>query len=139
MQVLLASGRVRNIGISNFSSAQLKDLVKNSDVKPAVYQLELHPYLMQEKWVDEHKAHGIALTAYSPLSNMTPTYGDRARDTSLLHSHGLLLDEKIITDIGKKSKCTPAQVVLAWGMSHGVSVIPKSKHEKYIRENPWVG
>jgi alcohol dehydrogenase (NADP+) len=132
MQVLLASGRVRNIGISNFSPAQLKDLVKNSDIKPAVHQMELHPYLIQEKWVDEHKAHGIALTAYSPLGNMNPTYGDRG---STLLSNSLLLEEKVIKDIGKKRNCTPAQVVLAWGMSRGVSVIPKSKHEEYIKEN----
>jgi alcohol dehydrogenase (NADP+) len=133
MQVLLASGRVRNIGISNFSPAQLKDLVENSDIKPAVHQMELHPYLMQEKWVDEHKKHGIALTAYSPLGNMNPTYGDRT--STLQSSNRLLLEEKIIKNIGKKRNCTAAQVVLAWGMSRGVSVIPKSKHEVYIKEN----
>jgi alcohol dehydrogenase (NADP+) len=135
MQVLLASGRVRNIGISNFSPAQLKDLVENSDIKPAVHQMELHPYLIQQKWVDAHKAHGIALTAYSPLGNMNPTYGDRAGETSTVNSNGLLLEEEIIKDIGKKRDCTAAQVVLAWGISRGVSVIPKSKHEKYIKEN----
>lgn len=125
MQIFLVSGRVRNIGISNFSPAQLKDLIKNGDIKPAVHQMELHPYLIQEEWVKAHKAHGIAVTAYSPLGNMNPTYGPKAP---------LLLEPRIIA-IGKKRKCTPAQVVLAWGMSHGVSVIPKSKHEKYIKEN----
>jgi alcohol dehydrogenase (NADP+) len=129
MQTLLASGRVRNIGVSNFSPAQLKDLVENSDIKPAVHQMELHPYLVQEKWVDEHKERGIALTAYSPLGNMNPTYGDRTS------SNSLLLEEKVIKDIGQKRNCTAAQVVLAWGMSRGVSVIPKSKHERYIKEN----
>jgi alcohol dehydrogenase (NADP+) len=138
MQVLLASGRVRNIGISNFSPAQLEDLLKNSDVKPKVHQMELHPYLMQENWVKEHRKHGIAVTAYSPLGNMNPTYGDR---TSPLHpsssssSHHLLLHEPVIKTIGSKRNCTSAQVVLVWGMSRGVSVIPKSKHEKYIIEN----
>jgi len=136
MQVLLASGRVRNIGISNFSPAQLKDLIKNSDIKPAVHQMELHPYLVQEKWVAAHKAHGIAVTAYSPLGNMNPTYGDRARRTPTTQTKApLLLEEQVIKDIAEKRDCTSAQVVLAWGMSRGVSVIPKSKHEKYIKEN----
>jgi alcohol dehydrogenase (NADP+) len=141
MQVLLASGRVRHIGISNFSPAQLEDLLKNSDVKPKVHQMELHPYLSQKNWVKEHEKLGIAVTAYSPLGNMNPTYGDRTQQTSSFnlysndHHHRLLIEEPVIKAIGSKRNCTAAQVVLAWGMSRGVSVIPKSKHEKYIKEN----
>jgi alcohol dehydrogenase (NADP+) len=140
MQVLLASGRVRHIGLSNFSPAQLEDLIQHSDVKPVVHQMELHPYLMQEKWVKEHEKLGIAVTAYSPLGNMNPTYGDRAQQSSPLQSsssshHRLLIEEPLIKAIASKRNCTAAQVVLAWGMSRGVSVIPKSKHEKYIQEN----
>jgi alcohol dehydrogenase (NADP+) len=67
LEKVLVTGRVRNIGISNFSPAQLKDLIKQSKVKPAVHQMELHPYLTQAKWVKAHQAHGIAVTAYSPL------------------------------------------------------------------------
>ncbi|KAF2184841.1 Aldo/keto reductase [Zopfia rhizophila CBS 207.26] len=137
MERLLKTNRVRNIGVSNFSPKQLKELIEKSEAKPAVHQMELHPYLQQAKWVKAHQAHGISVTAYSPLGNMNPTYGDRAKadaEASVGHPP-LLLENSVIADIGEKRGCTPAQVVLAWGMSRGTSVIPKSKHEKYIEEN----
>jgi alcohol dehydrogenase (NADP+) len=136
MSKLLDTGRVRHIGISNFAPAQLKDLIKNSKVKPAVHQMELHPYLPQAKWIRIHQAHGISVTAYSPLGNMNPTYGDRSRRSATTQSKApILLEHQVVLDIAKERDCTPAQVVLAWGMSRGTSVIPKSKHEGYIKEN----
>ncbi|OCL11939.1 Aldo/keto reductase [Glonium stellatum] len=128
METLLATGRVRNIGVCNFSPDQLKRLIRFSSVKPAVHQMELHPYLQQDKWVKAHQVHGIAVTAYSPLGNMNPIYwGDE--------DPPLLLKNSIIVDIASKRNCTAAQVVLAWGMSRGTSVIPKSSHESRIVEN----
>jgi alcohol dehydrogenase (NADP+) len=140
MTELLKTGRVRRIGVANFSPSQLKELVKHSlkgdSPLPAVHQMELHPYLPQAKWIYAHKAHGIAVTAYSPLGNMNPTYGDRSRRAVTTQSKApLLLENKIIKSIAEKLECTPAQVVLAWGMSRGTSVIPKSKHESHIEEN----
>ncbi|KAJ4286807.1 hypothetical protein N0V90_013059 [Kalmusia sp. IMI 367209] len=136
MSKLLKTGRVRHIGISNFSPAQLKKLIEHSYVKPAVHQMELHPYLPQARWIYAHKAHGIAVTAYSPLGNMNPTYGDRSRRSVTTQSKApLLLDNETIKYIAEKRDCSPAQVVLAWGISRGTSVIPKSKHERYIEEN----
>ncbi|KAF1967005.1 Aldo/keto reductase [Bimuria novae-zelandiae CBS 107.79] len=140
MTKLLSTGRVRKIGISNFSPAQLEDLVKHNlkgkTPLPAVHQMELHPYLPQSKWILVHKAHGIAVTAYSPLGNMNPTYGDRSRRSITTQSKApLLLENETIKEIAEKRECTPAQVVLAWGISRGTSVIPKSKHENYIEEN----
>jgi alcohol dehydrogenase (NADP+) len=132
----LPKASVRNIGVSNFSPAQLKDLIKHSPIKPAVHQMELHPYLPQTKWINAHQAHGIKVTAYSPLGNMNPTYGDRGRREVTTRSNApLLLENEVVKDIAEKRGCTPAQVVLQWGMSRGTSVIPKSKHEEYIREN----
>ncbi|KAL1613153.1 hypothetical protein SLS60_001385 [Paraconiothyrium brasiliense] len=140
MSKLLRTGRVRRIGISNFSPAQLKELVKHSikgdSPLPAVHQMELHPYLPQAKWIYAHKAHGIAVTAYSPLGNMNPTYGDRSRREVTTQSKApLLLENETVKSIAEKRDCTPAQVVLAWGMNRGASVIPKSKHENHIKEN----
>ncbi|KAF2438741.1 Aldo/keto reductase [Karstenula rhodostoma CBS 690.94] len=140
MTELLKTGKVRRIGICNFSPAQLKELVKHSlkgdSPLPAVHQMELHPYLPQAKWIYAHKAHGIAVTAYSPLGNMNPTYGDRSRRLVTTQSKApLLLENKVIKTIAKERGCTPAQVVLAWGASRGTSVIPKSKHETHIEEN----
>lgn len=136
MTKLLKTGRVRHIGVCNFSPAQLKKLISHSHVKPAVHQMELHPYLPQQMWIYAHTALGIAVTAYSPLGNMNPTYGDRSRRSVTTQSKApLLLENETIIRISEKRDCTPAQVVLAWGMSRGTSVIPKSKHEGYIEEN----
>ena len=140
MTKLLSSGRVKKIGISNFSPSQLKELVKHSlegdSPLPAVHQMELHPYLPQTKWILAHKAHGIAVTAYSPLGNMNPTYGDRSRRSTTTQSKAPpLLENETIKEIAKKRDCTPAQVVLAWGINRGTSVIPKSSHEEHIEDN----
>lgn len=136
MEKLLKTGRLRNIGISNFSPAQLKDLIKHSSVKPAAHQMELHPYLPQAKWVKAHQAHGITITAYSPLGNMNPTYGDHARQSPITQAKDpILIENEVIKDVASKRDCTPAQVVLQWGISRGTSVIPKSKHENWIEEN----
>lgn len=129
MERLLETKRVRYIGVSNFAPAELKDLIAQSTVKPAVHQMELHPYLQQDKWVHYHLAHDIHVTAYSPLGNMNPTYKPTPSDPPLMTKNPLLLE------IGEKRNCTAAQIALAWGMQRGTSVIPKSSHETYIEEN----
>lgn len=136
MSKLLKTGRVRNIGVSNFSPHQLSELLEKSEIKPAVHQMELHPYLPQSVWLHWHQARSIAVTAYSPLGNMNPTYGDRARRFPTTQSNApLLLENEVVKKIAEKRGCTPAQVVLAWGIARGTSVIPKSKHQSYIEEN----
>jgi alcohol dehydrogenase (NADP+) len=136
MTKLLKTGRLRNIGISNFSPHQLNELLDKCEVRPAVHQMELHPYLPQSDWLHWHQELLIGVTAYSPLGNMNPTYGDRTRRSTITQSKApLLLDNKVIKKIAEKRGCTPAQVVLAWGISRGTSVIPKSKHQNYIEEN----
>ncbi|KAF2643060.1 Aldo/keto reductase, partial [Massarina eburnea CBS 473.64] len=135
---LLDTGRVRHIGVANFASLQLTNLIRNTAVKPAVHQMELHPYLPQTEWIRMHQEHGISITAYSPLGNMNPIYGDRSRRSTPITTREkapLLLENEVVVGIAEKRDCTPAQVVLAWGMGRGTSVIPKSKHEEYIKEN----
>jgi alcohol dehydrogenase (NADP+) len=127
----LPESKVRHVGICNFSPAQLKTLITLTGVKPYAHQMELHPYLQQSSWIKLHKRLGISVTAYSPLGNSNPTYHDgKEKDYP-----PALLDNKVLVKIGEKRNCTAAQVALAWGMSRGTSVIPKSKHEEYIQEN----
>ncbi|KAL9125855.1 MAG: hypothetical protein Q9217_005000 [Psora testacea] len=132
MEALLPTGKVRHVGVSNFSPRQLDDIISNADVKPAVHQFELHPYLQQTDWVEWHHAHGISVTAYSPLANANPVYGSPGQDTKTPPS---LLENKEISDIAQARRCTNAQVALAWGIGRGTSVIPKSQHADRIREN----
>jgi diketogulonate reductase-like aldo/keto reductase len=134
MVKLLSTRRVRNIGVANFSPHQIHELIRKSHVKPVVHQMELHPYLQQAEWVDFHQKHGIHVTAYSPLGNMNPIYRKSSkRDKSA--DPPLLLENKVMEKIAEERGCTPAQVALAWGISRGTSVIPKSSHPEYIREN----
>ena len=132
MEALLPTGKVRNIGVSNFSPHQLNELIVNAKIKPAVHQFELHPYLQQTDWVEWHHQHGISVTAYSPLANLNPIYDSPGQDVKLPPS---LLKDKKISDIAEARGCTNAQVALAWGMGRGTSVIPKSQHTDRIKEN----
>jgi len=126
--IALPKDKVLNIGVSNFSPAQLKTLISKTTVKPFVHQMELHPYLQQSTWIAAHETLGISVTAYSPLGNSNPTYGDKDYPPALLKND-------VILEIAGDTDCTPAQVALAWGLSRGTAVIPKSSHTAHIEEN----
>ena len=132
MEKLLDTGKVKHIGVSNFSPHQLHQLLEQTTIKPAVHQFEIHPYLQQTDFVQWHKDNGIDVTAYSPLANLNPTYGSPGKSKDAPPS---LLANKDVTEIAKARGCTNAQVALAWGMGRGTSVIPKSQHADRIREN----
>lgn len=129
MEKVHKSGRVRNIGVSNFSPAQLKDIIKKSDTKPSHHQFELHPYLPQSEWIQYQQKLGISITAYSPFANTNPAYNPGEDNPPFL------LTNTVIKEIAAKRQCTVAQVALAWGMSRGTSEISKSSHVKHITEN----
>ncbi|MDQ2584187.1 aldo/keto reductase [Saccharothrix yanglingensis] len=115
---LLADGRVRAIGVSNFQPAHLERIVEATGQVPAVNQVELHPYLQQTGLRAFHAEHGIATEAWSPLAR-----------------GGGLLGEQVITSIAGKHGRTPAQVVLRWHVQLGNVVIPKSVTPSRIAEN----
>ncbi|MEW2548465.1 aldo/keto reductase [Streptomyces sp. NPDC047002] len=114
---LLADGRVRAIGVSNFQPAHLDRLISGSGTVPAVNQIELHPGLQQRELRAFHAAHGIATEAWSPLAQ------------------GALLGEEAVTRIAERHGRTPAQVVLRWHLQLGNVVIPKSVTPERIRQN----
>ncbi|KAL9027886.1 MAG: hypothetical protein Q9196_003658 [Gyalolechia fulgens] len=124
-----SSSKLRRIGVSNFSPRQLHRLIASSPTRPFLHQFEAHPYLPQSDWIRTHRAHGIAVTAYSPLANTNPTYGDAADVPPPL------LANPDLRAIAAARGCTAAQVALAWGMARGTAVIPKSAHRERIREN----
>ena len=130
MEKLLSTGKVKHIGVSNFSPEQLRHLISNSKVVPYAHQMELHPYLQQTAFVQFHQAMGVHVTAYSPLGNSNPTYGDPKKGAA-----PALLENEVLEVIAKEHDCTTAQVALAWGMLRGTSVIPKSQHKERIAEN----
>ncbi|KAL8692091.1 MAG: hypothetical protein Q9218_002820 [Villophora microphyllina] len=129
MEKLHETDQLRNIGVSNFSPNQLKDLIDHSTTKPAVHQFEIHPYLPQTTFIEYHKELGIEVTAYSPFANTNPTYTPQPNDPPFLLTN---LD---MLAIAAERECTTAQVALVWGWSRGYSVIPKSSHLNHIKEN----
>ncbi|MGW7413947.1 aldo/keto reductase [Streptomyces sp. NPDC054863] len=114
---LLADGRTRAIGVSNFQPAHLERLLDKASVVPAVNQIELHPGLQQRELRAFHARHGILTEAWSPLAQ------------------GAVLGDPAITSIAARHGRSPAQVVLRWHLQTGNVVIPKSVTEARIREN----
>jgi alcohol dehydrogenase (NADP+) len=122
------AGLVKDIGVSNFSVKKLKTLLETCRIKPAVNQVERHPYLQNQELLDFCKDNGIHLTGYSPLgSNDRPMANDTHEKP--------ILDDKTISTIAKKHDVTPAQVLLQWALSCGTSTIPKSTKEHRLKEN----
>ena len=115
---LLADGRVRSIGVSNFEIPHLQRLLAETDVTPAVNQIELHPEFPQEDLSEFHQQHGILTESWGPLGQ----------------GKGLLENPQIV-EVAQRKDRTPAQVVLRWHVQLGCVVIPKSVNPDRIREN----
>ena len=128
MEKTLQSGKTKAIGISNFSKAELERLLKETTVVPAAHQIECHPWLQQHAFTAFHKAKGIHIQQYSPFGNQNAIYSSG-------QNMGKLIDDATIVEIGKNYGKNGAQVALAWGISNGHSVLPKSKTPERIRSN----
>nr|XP_046250164.1 aldo-keto reductase family 1 member B1-like [Scatophagus argus]XP_046251159.1 aldo-keto reductase family 1 member B1-like [Scatophagus argus] len=131
MEALQASGKVKSIGVSNFSILQLERLLAVCRVPPAVNQVELHPYFVQKEMIEFCKSKNIALTAYSP-------FGSPERPPELIKGDTdphKILEDPVVADIAKKHKRSPAQVLLRYHVQQGIAVIPKSDKPHHILEN----
>ena len=119
-------GKVRAIGVSNFMVDHLERLLAETTVVPAVNQVELHPYFIQQAVQDADAKHGILTQAWSPIGGIT-FYRDSG--------HPSALENPVITGLAAKHGKSPAQVMLRWGLQQGRSVIPKSTKPRRIAEN----
>lgn len=128
LEKLLADGKVRAIGVSNFMRPQLDELIANTDIVPVVNQIELHPYFSQPDVQAADKEYGIVTQAWSPIGGITFYRGFGEDRKSVM-------DDPVIQEIAQKHSKTPAQIMLRWHMQEGRSVIPKSIHENRIIEN----
>src|SRR3954451_2888453 len=126
LETLLADGKVRAIGVSNFMVDHLTRLLDRATVVPAVNQIESHPYFAQADVQAFGKEHGILAQAWSPIGGIT-FYRDG--------EHTSTLQDPVIAQIAEAHGKTPAQVMLRWGLQHGRSVIPKSTKAHRIAEN----
>jgi diketogulonate reductase-like aldo/keto reductase len=129
LEHLLEEGRVRAIGISNFSPAHLETVLPRLSVVPAVNQIEVHPYYSQPALRAVHGQRGIVTQAWSPLGGVyvyRGPAGDESRNA---------LEDPVITAIAERHGKTPAQVVLRWHIDGGRSAIPKSVTPARIAQN----
>ena len=119
MTELVADGRLRTAGVSNFLPEHLDRIIAQTGVVPAVDQVELHPYFTNEATRAAATRHGVAVEAHSPLG----------------HGQGRLLDDPVIRRVAAARGKTSAQVVLRWHLQHGRIIFPKSAHRERIEEN----
>lgn len=126
LEKLLADGKVRAIGISNFMPDVLAQLLERTDVVPAVNQVEVHPYFSQPDVQKADADHGILTQAWSPICGITSYYGGDGGST---------FDDPVIGEIAAAHGKTPAQVMLRWHLQQGRSAIPKSVKPARIAEN----
>lgn len=112
-------GLTKAIGVANFYPGNLTNLCENVEIIPAVNQVELHPFFVQQAAIDNMKAYGIVPQAWGPLAE---------------GKHGIFTDP-VLTEIGKKYGKTAAQVALKWNAQRGVSIIPKSVHVERMQQN----
>ena len=117
MEEFKAQGRARSIGVSNFQVAHLERLAAETDVTPAINQIELHPYLLNDELRRYNDQHGILTEAWSPIAQ------------------GGVLEDPVITEIAARLERTAAQVVLRWHLQRGSIVFPKSTTPSRIEEN----
>ncbi len=126
LEQLLADGRVRAIGVSNFMREHLDRLLQSATVVPAVNQIEIHPFFSQPDVLAANAAHGIVSQAWSPIGGIT-FYRDG--------QGGSTMDDPTIAGIAASHGRTPAQVMLRWHLQQGRSAIPKSTRPQRIAEN----
>ncbi|KAK0457213.1 reductase AKOR2 [Desarmillaria tabescens] len=118
MEKILLSGRAKAIGVSNFSIKTLDELLATATIVPAVNQVEMHPFLAQNDLLEYHRKKGIATEAYSP------------------GGHGILIrEEPSLKSLALKYGVSTTQIILAWHISRGVIVLPKSENPQRQKEN----
>ena len=125
LEKLLADGKVRAIGVSNFMPQHLDRLLGETSIVPAVNQIEVHPYFQQPPLQRLHAQHGIATQAWSPIGGITSYRGMEKRS----------FDDPTLLEIARQHGKSAAQVMLRWHLQEGRSAIPKSVKPARIAEN----
>jgi D-xylose reductase len=129
MEELVDAGLVRSIGVSNFGTSLIRDLLSQCRIRPSVLQVELHPYLVQPKLLRYCRESSIAVTGFSPLG--APSYIPLGMATQ----EDSVLNHPIVMSIAKAHQKTPAQIVLRWGVQRGTAIVPKTSNVARLREN----
>ncbi|KAI6677636.1 hypothetical protein NL676_038432 [Syzygium grande] len=127
MEDLVSMGLVRSIGISNYSLLQTRECLAYSKIRPAVNQIELHPYFQRDSLVNFCQRHGVCVTAHTPLGGATAN--------AIMFGSVSCLDNSILKGLAKKYRKTVAQIVLRWSIQRNTVVIPKTSKPERLEEN----
>ncbi|MGB0558622.1 MAG: aldo/keto reductase [Pseudohongiellaceae bacterium] len=129
MEELVESGLVKEIGVCNYNVGLLHDLIAYSSIKPAMLQIESHPFLTQEKLIKAAKNYGMAVTCFSPLGALSYLELDMA------NKNESVLKSDTVTVAAERLNRSPAQVVLRWALQRGTAIIPKTSQRDRLIEN----
>lgn len=119
MEKAVAQGKVKSIGLSNFESERLEEVLEAATIKPAVLQVECHPYYQQNALKKRLAPYGTAIESWYPIG-----HGDTG-----------LLNEPIFTELAQKYGKTNVQIILRWHIQEGVIIFPKSSNPQHIKDN----
>ncbi|XP_039678563.1 glyoxal reductase-like isoform X2 [Perca fluviatilis] len=117
LEELHAQGKLKAIGVSNYTPAHMRELIQSCKVPPAVLQVEFHPRLCQTELRSVCEEYGVCFQAYSSLGK------------------GELVTDPVVMEVAKHCERTPAQVLLRWAVQQGVPVLPKSSNPDRIKDN----
>ena len=129
MESLKEENLTKHIGVCNYSSGLLHDLMNYCETKPEILQIESHPYLTQEKLIRLAKDYGLEVTAFSPLGSISYEELGGAEESESI------LKNETVQSISKDLGITPAQLILGWGLNRGTSIVVKSTNEIRMKEN----
>ncbi|MEZ9174821.1 aldo/keto reductase [Vibrio kanaloae] len=129
MEDLVKAGLVKHIGVCNYNSGLLHDLMAYAKIKPSELQIESHPYLTQERLIKLAKNYGISVTTFSPLGALSYL------ELNMADQLESVLEQEVVRGAAKNHNKTPAQVVLRWGVQRGCTIIPKSSKVERLKEN----
>lgn len=129
MEALVDAGLTRYIGVCNYNSALIHDLMAYARIKPAMLQVELHPYLTQERLLRLCEGYGVRVTGFSPLGALSYVPLEMAEKSESV------LEEDVVVQAANRTGKTPAQVVLRWGVQRGTCIIPKTVRPERMAEN----
>ena len=129
MEAIYSEGLAKHIGVCNYNTGLLNDLMAYAKIKPTELQIEAHPYLTQERLIRQAKGYDLAVTAFSPLGALSYLELDMAE------AFESVLEQATVVAIAEKYQKSAAQVVLRWGVQRGCSLITKSTRPERLKEN----
>ena len=129
MESCAKQGMIRHLGVSNFKIDKIKEIQRQADIQPEMNQIELHPFLTQDKLINYCRENGILVTAYSPLGSRDRPNSSKKADEPNLFTH------PTIQQIADKHQCSAPQVLITWAVQRDTIVIPKSTTPAHIRQN----